>query len=51
MRRFALVASALLLTTAPAAPLVAPAAAQAPAAVETRQIGTATLQNVPPIPD
>ena len=43
VRRLAIFASALLF----AAPAVAPA--QAPA-VETRQVGTATLQNVPPIP-
>lgn len=45
LRRLALAASVLTLA-APAAAL-----AQAPASVETRQVGTATLQNVPPIPD
>jgi dipeptidyl aminopeptidase/acylaminoacyl peptidase len=42
MRRLALVASLLLATASPVV-------AQAP--VETRQIGTATLENVPAIPD
>lgn len=45
MRRLAL-ATSLYVLAAPAA-----LAAQPAAAVETRQIGTATLQNVPPIPD
>lgn len=44
-RRLLLFASAFALASPASAP------AQAPAAVETRQIGTATLQNVPPIPD
>ena len=44
MRRFALVASIALLASAPAALL-----AQAP--VETRTVGSATLENVPAIPD
>ena len=46
MRRLALVASLALLSAAPAAV----ALAQAPPAVETRTVGTATLENVPPIP-
>ncbi|MDQ3483436.1 MAG: S9 family peptidase, partial [Pseudomonadota bacterium] len=45
IRRLSLLASAVAL----AAPAAAPA--QPAPAVETRQIGTATLQNVPPIPD
>ncbi len=46
MRRFALLASLLLLSAAPATPILAQAAAQ----VETRTVGTARLENVPPIP-
>lgn len=45
MRRFALVASLALLAAAPAAVL-----AQTALPVETRTVGTATLENVPPIP-
>jgi dipeptidyl aminopeptidase/acylaminoacyl peptidase len=43
---WSIVAAAFLACSAPASAL-----AQTPAAVETRQVGTATLQNVPPIPD
>jgi hypothetical protein len=43
MRLF-LIASLLLATAA------LPASAQAPSAVQKRQVGTATLENVPPIP-
>jgi dipeptidyl aminopeptidase/acylaminoacyl peptidase len=47
VRRLTIAASVFLLAAPPAS-----LAAQAPAAsVQTRQIGTATLQNVPPIPD
>ncbi len=46
MRHFALVACTFLLASAPAAL----EAAQSAAAVETRTVGTATLENVPPIP-
>lgn len=45
-RLIAPVAYAFLLAAPPAA-----LAAQAPGAVETRQVGAATLENVPPIPD
>jgi dipeptidyl aminopeptidase/acylaminoacyl peptidase len=44
MRRFALVASLLLAAAAPTTIAIAQAT------VETRQVGTATLENVPPIP-
>ena len=46
MRSLALAASAFAIASFAAA-----ASAQTPAEVETRQIGTATLQNVPAIPD
>ena len=45
-RRFALVASLFLLTAAPTAII-----AQTPTTAETRTVGNATLENVPPIPE
>ncbi|MBA3577545.1 MAG: S9 family peptidase [Sphingomonas sp.] len=47
-RRLALVASLFALALVPATSIAQP---QAPSAVQIRQVGTATLQNVPPIPD
>jgi dipeptidyl aminopeptidase/acylaminoacyl peptidase len=47
MRRFALVASLALLTAAPA---VVVAQSQASTAVQTRAVGSATLENVPAVP-
>ena len=43
MRRFALVASIMLLAAAPGAVVAQPQ-------VQTRQVGTATLENVPEVP-